>query len=346
MARTLSNVEVEAQVDDEGITLLIEGEEISGKVTIPDDIDSKGIIVQLNRLYWKDIEKELLQAKETSQPLSNKYPALHIWIGDFIYDGIHLGEAVIEVRPVAEGVRIEKLTTQSDLMQLNINGLWLRNEGKKGLSRFNIIVTSQDIAKFLSTLGFQAPISKAETIIDMQANWNDFPSQFEIKKISGKMRIEIGSGEVVDAKPGMGRVLGLFSLTNLPRRLILDFRDVLGKGLQFQSMKGDFVLEHGEAYTDGFVIDSSSAEIVVTGKTGLAKQDYDQMVYVTPRVGRALPTIGAIAGGAVGAAAGFLVQGMFHKGLKDVGKIIYKVTGSWDNPIIKLIETKEKTHEK
>jgi uncharacterized protein YhdP len=30
---------------------------------------------------------------------------------------------------------------------------------------------------------------------------------------------------------------------------------------------------------------------------------------------------------------------MFRKGLKDVGKIIYKVTGSWDNPIIELIET-------
>jgi uncharacterized protein YhdP len=142
----------------------------------------------------------------------------------------------------------------------------------------------------------------------------------------------------------MGRVLGLFSLTNLPRRLILDFRDVLGKGLRFKSMIGDFTLVNGEANTESFIIDTSSAEIVITGKTGLANQDYDQMVFVTPRVGRVLPTIGAIAGGAVGAAAGFLVQGMFRKGLKDVGKIIYKVTGSWNNPIIELIETQ--TNEK
>jgi uncharacterized protein YhdP len=202
-------------------------------------------------------------------------------------------------------------------------------------------MTSKNIAKFLSELGFEAPISQADTIIDMQAQWHDFPSQFEIKNINGKMRIEVGEGDVVDAKPGMGRVLGLFSLTNLPRRLMLDFKDVFGKGLHFESMQGDFKIENGEAYTDSFIIDSTSAKILVSGRTGLANQDYDQTVVVVPRVGRVIPTIGAITGGAIGAAAGFFVQGMFSKGLKNVGKIVYKVTGSWDEPNIELIETEE-----
>lgn len=346
MARELSNVNVDIESDKDGLAFNINANDIVGKITVPNELESRGIIVQLDKLHWKTVGKIIEKNQEMTSPDSSKYPALHIRIGDFIYDGIALGESTIEVRPVAEGIRVEKFNTRSDLMNLTINGVWLRNEGDSGLSKFNIIMTSKNITKFLTTMGFQAPITEAETIIDMQAQWSDFPSQFEIKNISGKMRIEIGSGEVVDAKPGMGRVLGLFSLTNLPRRLILDFRDVLGKGLRFQSMKGDFVLDNGDAFTESFVIDSSSAEIIVTGKTGLAKQDYDQMVYVTPRVGRVLPTIGAIAGGAVGAAAGFLVQGMFRKGLKDVGKIIYKVTGSWDNPNIELIKTEEKLNEK
>ena len=73
----------------------------------------------------------------------------------------------------------------------------------------------------------------------------------------------------------------------------------------------------------------------------MAQQDYDQIVIVTPGVGKILPTIGAITGGAVGAAAGFLFQGMFNKGLKNVGKIVYKVTGTWDQPNIEIIETEE-----
>ncbi len=346
MGRELTDVNVDIQAGKEGLIFNVKAEDIAGKITVPNELDSRGIIVQLGKLHWKAIKKEKVIEIEQTDPVSSNYPALHIRIDDFIYDGIPLGESIIEVRPVTEGIRVEKFITRSELMNLTINGTWSRSIGESGLSEFNIIMTSKDIAEFLKTMGFQAPILQAETIIDMQAKWSDFPSQFEIKNISGKMRIEIGQGEVIDAKPGMGRVLGLFSLTNLPRRLILDFRDVLGKGLRFQSMKGDFVLTKGEAYTDAFVIDSSSAEIVVTGKTGLDKQDYDQMVYVTPRVGRVLPTIGAIAGGAVGAAAGFFVQGMFHKGLKDVGKIIYKVTGSWDNPIIELIKTEDKSNEK
>ena len=346
MARELSHVDIDIHADKEGLVFNVSAKDIAGKITVPNELERRGIIVQLDKLHWKEIEEDKDIVVEETAPVTSNYPALHIRIDDFIYDGIPLGESTIEVRPVAEGIRVEKFITRSELMNLTINGTWSREVGVAGLSEFNIIMTSKDIAKFLKTMGFQAPITQAETIIDMQAQWSDFPSLFEIKNISGKMRIEIGQGEVIDAKPGMGRVLGLFSLTNLPRRLILDFRDVLGKGLRFQSMKGDFVLTKGEAYTDSFVIDSSSAEIVVTGNTGLANQDYDQMVYVTPRVGRVLPTIGAIAGGAVGAAAGFFVQGMFHKGLKGVGKIVYRVTGSWDDPNIELIKTEEKKNEK
>ncbi|VAW34280.1 hypothetical protein MNBD_GAMMA01-1239 [hydrothermal vent metagenome] len=345
MARELLDINLKIAANDDGIILDIDGRSIKGRIIIANDIDRKGITVQLEKLHWQAqntaTATETIPQHHISQ-VSKDYPALHIWIGDFIYDGIPLGETRIEVRPVTEGIRVEKFDTKSALMQLNINGIWLRNQGERGSSKFNIIMTSPDIAKFLEKLGFAAPISQAKTIIDMQAQWQDFPSQFEIKNISGTMRVEIGKGEVVDAKPGMGRILGLFSLTNLPRRLILDFKDVFGKGLTFQSMQGDFTLKDGVAHTDAFVIDSSSAQIIITGKTGLASQDYDQMVVVIPRVGRILPTIGVIAGGAVGAAAGFLVQGMFRKGLKNIGKIVYKVTGSWDEPIIELIATESK----
>lgn len=339
MSRELQNVEVKMSQQEESLIFEVDGKQIKGRIIIAKDIDRKGIIVQLEKLHWPESSNP--PEPQNIAKVSSKYPALHVWIGDFIYDGIPLGESSIEVRPVVQGIRVEKFNTKSALLNLNINGNWFRNEGNNGMSKFNIIMTSTDIAKFLLKLGFQAPISQAQTVIDMQAHWPGFPSQFEIKNISGNMRIEVGEGEVVDAEPGMGRILGLFSLTNLPRRLILDFKDVFGKGLHFKSMHGDFILNNGEAYTESFIIDSASANILVKGSTGLANQDYNQTVIVTPRVGRVLPTIGAIAGGAVGAAAGFLVQGMFSKGLKNVGKIIYKVTGSWDNPKIELIETKE-----
>ncbi len=343
MSRKLHHVAISIAKNKQGLVFKLKGDDVKGQVKIANDVKRKGIVVQLEKLHWQALNSET-QAQELQKlaKISENYPALHIYIADFIYDGIPLGEAQIEVRPVAQGIRVEKFQTNSALLKLNINGMWQRNKGQRGLSQFNIIMTSPDIAKFLLNLDLHAPISQANTIIDLQASWNGLPSEFEIKNVSGNMHVNIGKGEVVDAKPGMGRILGLFSLTNLPRRLILDFGDVFAKGLRFASMQGDFVLEKGAAFTESFVIDSSSAKIIISGTTDLSQQSYNQMVVVTPRVGRVLPTIGAIAGGAVGAAAGFLVQGMFHKGLKNVGQIIYQVTGTWDEPNIKLITTNNK----
>jgi len=91
---------------------------------------------------------------------------------------------------------------------------------------------------------------------------------------------------------------------------------------------------------DGFVIAASSAEIIITGSTGFVEQSYDQLITVKPEVGKTFPTIGAIAGGAVGAAAGFVVQGIFEGALKNSADIQYKVTGTWSEPEIVLLDEK------
>lgn len=344
MNRNLINVNLKVISNDEGLKFIIDGQDVLGTIEIPNKATNRGIIIQLDKLHWQETDDDVQLTTQLTQTSSkaNNYPALHIWIKDFIYGGIPLGDTRIEARNTANGFRIEKFTTKAEDLQLNINGTYDKNHGENGLSKFNIILISHDLAAFLNDMGFQAPLKDAATVINMQVEWPDTPGAFEVSNMNGKMRIEIGKGQVVDAKPGVGRVLGLFNLTNLPRRLLLDFKDVFSEGLIFNSMQGDFELVDGEAFTENFKIDSSSAVITITGKTGLASKNYDQTIVVTPRVGRALPTIGAIAGGAVGAAAGFLVQNLFRKGLKNIGKIVYQVTGNWDNPKIELVEAVEK----
>ncbi len=45
-------------------------------------------------------------------------------------------------------------------------------------------------------------------------------------------------------------MVGLASVAALPRRLALDFSDLTDKGLAFDSVRGDFDLRDGNAYTD------------------------------------------------------------------------------------------------
>jgi uncharacterized protein YhdP len=127
-------------------------------------------------------------------------------------------------------------------------------------------------------------------------------------------------------------LLGLLSIQSLPKRLSLDFRDVFDSGFSFDEARGTFTMENGLARTDDVVLDSSAAQISISGSTDLVDQQYDQLLTVRPGLGNTLPVIGAIAGGPVGAAAGLALQGLLHEELGDASQVQYTITGSWEEP--------------
>ena len=65
-------------------------------------------------------------------------------------------------------------------------------------------------------------------------------------------------------------------------------------------------------------------------------------VIASPEFGETLPAI-ALLGGPITAAATFAAEKLakaFGKDINDLIKIRYKVSGSWDNPVIKVIGRK------
>jgi uncharacterized protein YhdP len=153
------------------------------------------------------------------------------------------------------------------------------------------------------------------------------------------MKAEVGEGRLLDVEPGgSGRILGLLSLAEIPRRLSLDFSDFFKKGFSFNTVQGDFAFADGVARTDNLRIDGPAAEIRVSGNTGLREKVYDQRVEVLPKAGGVLPALGFLVGGPAGAAVGAVAQGVFNKPLKQSTRVVYHVTGPWDKPIVKVIE--------
>lgn len=334
MSRVFDNIELHITRNDNSYDILVDSEAIKGKVVIDDDVIRKGIVAEFEYLNWIDAidEQDIIKS-----PVDSPVPDIHLWVEHFSYLDIPLGQFRMEMRNVADGIKVEQLSIKSALAEINVSGAWNKTVGVHGKSEFNVVMFSEKIADFLQTMGFNAPISNAQTVIELNAQWEGAPSQFNIANIDGDLEIKLGKGEVLDQQPGFGRVLGLFNLTNLPRRLILDFRDVLAEGLLFDNMEGHFRINQGVAHTEDFLIEASSAKIHIVGDVGFADQSYAQIITIRPQIGKTFPTIGAIAGGPVGAAAGFLVQGLFNKKLKEKNEIIYQVTGTWDEPIIELI---------
>ena len=121
-------------------------------------------------------------------------------------------------------------------------------------------------------------------------------------------------------EPGAGRVLGLLSLTQLPRRLTLDFRDFFAKGFAFNHIDGNVRFGAGVARSDDMVIEGPAAQISIRGKTDLRAQRFDQTIEVLPKSGNLLTVVGAVAGGPVGAAIGAAANAVLKKPLRRAGR--------------------------
>jgi uncharacterized protein YhdP len=167
--------------------------------------------------------------------------------------------------------------------------------------------------------------------------WEGCTSGDAIARMDGKVHLALDDGQLLDVKPGAGRMLGLLSVVELPRRLALDFRDVTEKGLAFDKVRGDFDLRKGSAYTQNLLLKGAAVDIGVAGRTGIAAEDYDQTIVVSGNPSGPLTVAGALAGGPVGAAGALVISQLFKGQLAGLARAYYRVTGPWSNPVVERI---------
>jgi len=269
----------------------------------------------------------------TLPPIDPRFlPALHLRARDVRFGDAQLGALRLESFPEGDGLRIDLLESDSPAMKLRGSGRWYAR-GFSQESEFALQFSADDLGKFLSSLGFAEQITGSQTIAKITAKWPGAPLDFSLERLQGTLDVWVGAGRFVELDPGgAGRLFGLLSLTALPRRLALDFRDFFQSGMAFDEITGVFALSEGNAWTENLKIRAPAADILVIGRTGIAARDYDQQVVVSPRVGSMLPIVGALAAGPGGAAAGLLAQSVLAQDRTFQQE--YRIGGSWEKPAI------------
>ncbi|HEU4663363.1 MAG TPA: YhdP family protein [Dokdonella sp.] len=320
-----------------GTTIRVDGAAIAGTLEVPrGDLATRGITATFARVHWPEAPADAPDAGALADVAPGSLPPLHLRVEDFQLGKASFGRAQFDSHPIAGGMQIDTLQSHSPNVTMTASGDWTGG-AIENRSRMSIQLSAQNLGRMMDALGFAGLIDGGSAKATIDASWFGPPSAFALPKLDGTLAIDVAEGRILDVEPGAGRIFGLFSLTEIPRRLSLDFSDFFRSGLGFNSIKGTFRLAGGNAYTDGLRIDSPAAEIVVSGRTGLRARDYDQLMDVRARAGATLPIVGALAAGPVGAAAGLVMQGIFNK---PIGKAVarrYRVSGSWDKPEITLL---------
>lgn len=316
--------------------LRFDGAALQGEVEIPPLTEQlqRGITARFERLHWP-----LLEGAKSADAGINPglVPPLHVHVADLRLGDAELGDTRLESFPADGGMRIDQLQSRSAALELSARGFW-SGSGQTEYSQMDAEFVSLDLGVMLTALGYSALVEGGQTLATLNARWPGPPSAFGLQHAEGSLSLSVEKGTIPEVSPGAGRVLGLLNLSEIPRRLALDFSDFFKSGLAFNKIEGKFVLSGGSADTERLTIDSPAAEIIIRGRTGLAARDYDQTMEVMPRASSVLPVVGALAAGPAGAAIGAVAQAVLQKPFKQMTRTLYSVRGSWDKPEIEVIE--------
>jgi uncharacterized protein YhdP len=228
------------------------------------------------------------------------------------------------------------MDTESPAFTLRGTGSWLA-EAAGSRTRLELEFTSGDFAAASRALGYRDAVEAEKVRATADVTWTGGPSEDVLARLDGTVRLDLQRGQLRGVKPGAGRMLGLLSVVDLPRRLAFDFRDVTDEGLAFDKVHGDFEIRAGNAYTQNLLLKGAAVDIGVVGRTGLVAQDYDQTVVVSGNPSGPITVAGALAGGPVGAAGALLISQLFKGQLAGLASVYYRVTGPWDDPKVERI---------
>jgi len=332
-----SDVRGVLQATTAGWRVDVDGPGAAGQVLIPEQFRGSQVLrATLERLVLEKPESSGSgDDKDTSDP--RNLPNLQVHIGELRLGTRTLGTFDLQATRVPQGIRFENASIRGASAHGEGQGEWLVTpEGQQ--SSLKATITSDDVGATLRALGYTDVLEAKHGEVHGDLKWSGGFDSNMLDRAAGSISMRAETGQLTVVQPGAGRVLGLFSVAALPRRLALDFKDLTDKGLAFDKVQGDFELRDGNAFTSNLLLRGPAAEIGIAGRTGLATRDYDQTAIVTGNLGASLPVAGALAGGPVVGAALLLFSQIFKEPLKGVTRGYYRITGPWDNPTVERVD--------
>ncbi len=265
-------------------------------------------------------------------------PLVDLSIDRLAVNGRLLGTLSASTAGHPGGVELTNLTLRGPGVDLALYGTW-RNRSDGGQETLlGFTLKSDGLGPLLSDLRLYADLAGAPGDAEGRLNWPGSPLDFELPRIGGDLAVQLGQGQLLELKPGLGRVLGLINVASIGRRLALDFSDVIDKGFAFDSIEGSVRFEDGDLFTNDLVVNGPSSRIELSGRSGLAARDLDYLVTVTPRISSTLPVAGTIAGGPLVGAALLVAQQIVGRSVDDASRVQYQVRGPWSEPEVTLKE--------
>lgn len=280
-------------------------------------------------------------APEPADPARTHLPDVDLIVDQLYLNGQPLGRLALQAANNEHGWQLSRAELINEDATLTASGEWGAHAPSRTRTRFSLAL--RDIGRFLARLNQPDVLAGGTGALAGQLDWPGSPLQFFRGALNGTGELNAANSSFRTIEPGMGRLLSVFSLQSIPRRLTGDFQDVFGQGFAFDAASAHFRLENGILRTDDLHIHGPSASILITGEADLQAQTQELTATITPSV--ATP-VAAAAGLAFppAAIAAYIAQKALNDPFSRALTSRYRIFGHWANPEVERLATNKETN--
>ncbi len=348
--RDFQRLQVDASRDSTLWRAVVQSEEVAGRIDYrPGTSRNPGqVTARLSRLI---LAREARSEVERLLDQPNSVPALDLSIEDLRWGSRSLGR--IELQAVNRGAplrqpewRLTRLNATVPEARLTATGNWVPLGNAPGAGQgagqrrtaiaFQLAV--DDAGRLLDRMGREGTVRGGQGRLDGNVGWIGSPLSPDLSTLSGLMSVDIERGQFLQIEPGAGRLLGVLSLQSLPRRLVLDFRDVFSQGFAFDFFRGQGQIEQGVLSTRNLQMKGVNAAVFMEGSADLVRETQDLQVFVVPEINAGAASLLAATVNPVVGIGTLLAQLVLRQPLRSATTQEFRVTGSWADPQVQKVD--------
>jgi uncharacterized protein YhdP len=364
LKRHWENVVLGATHEQEVWQANLASDQISGHITwrAPDqgnrgELQARLAKLEIPRATEHDVVGQIFERQSTS------FPAIDLEVDNLIvYDhslghlNVHARNTDLDNEPVW---LLDKLELDNPAAKVTVSGNWRTSRRERFLSPgedfddnngeterprrtlLDFKIDILDAGALLTTLGLPRTIENGKGTLSGKIGWRSGPTSINYPTLNGQVSADLTQGTLVKVDPGVAKLLALLSLQTLMRVLTLNFHDVVGHGLAFDSITGTGTIHNGIASTDDFKLVTDPARATMAGTINLVDRQQSLFVKVVPTLNFGTAAIAVAFVNPLIGLGGFVGQYLLSESISNTFSREYSVTGSWQKPTIRQIKSDE-----
>jgi uncharacterized protein YhdP len=215
---------------------------------------------------------------------------------------------------------------------------WIMREGQHATRMTDFTMSAKNVENIQKAFRLQPVVQGKELDGGFSLDWIGSPAGVNAKSLNGNVNFRIRNGVVNAEGAGALKAFGALNFNSIFRRMRLDFSDLVGSGMAFDTMKGKANIEQGLlTLSEPITVDGPGGKFATSGTTDLNTGELDMKLAVTFPVTSTLPLVAVLAGFAPPVAASiYVTERLIGDELERFTSASYNITGTWEKPEVKL----------